>query len=174
MRVHGSLVEVRGLGILLLGPSGVGKSECVLELVRRGSLFVADDVVELHRGRDGRLQGSASAVLTWHIEVRGLGILSIADLFGIGSVREMTGVAMVCRLVGPELADTLDRVGIDRPSEQFADVELPVVTLPALPAGTLATLVEVAARDQLLRLAGHNSAERFDAAQRVAQRLPSS
>ncbi len=164
MGIHASLVEVRGLGTLLLGPSGIGKSECALELVRRGFRFVADDVVELSRTPEGGLIGRPSPQLGDHLEVRGLGILSMRDLFGDEAIRESAGVDLVCRLVSREAPDVeFDRVGSVRERESVGGAEVERVVLPALPAGTLATLVEVAVRDQQLRLQGHNAAARFDA-----------
>ena len=171
MGVHASLVEVRGLGTLLLGPSGIGKSECVLELVRRGFRFVADDVVELTPTPEGGLVGRPSPALGHHLEVRGLGILSMLDLFGADAIREEATVDLVCRLVPRDGSDVqLDRVGSEREKEPLCGVEIVRVTLPALPAGTLATLVEVAVRDQALRLQGHNAAARFDAQMRERMR----
>jgi HPr kinase/phosphorylase len=157
-------VEVRGLGTLLLGPSGIGKSECALELVRRGFFFVADDVVELTPTPDGGLIGRPSPQLGDHLEVRGLGILSMRDLFGADAVREEASVDLVCRLAPRGDSEVeFDRVGSVREKEPIGGAEVVRVILPALPAGTLATLVEVAARDQQLRLQGHNAAARFDA-----------
>lgn len=164
MGIHASLVEVRGLGTLLLGPSGIGKSECALELVRRGFHFVADDVVELTRTDRGELMGRPSPRIGQHIEVRGLGILSIPDLFGAEAIRAETAIHLACRLVDRhDPGVEFDRVGSVREQERLEGVDVDRVTLPALPAGTLATLVEVAVRDQCLRRQGRNAAARFDA-----------
>ena len=170
MGIHASLVEVRGLGALLLGPSGIGKSESVLELVRRGHGFVADDRVQLEVTPEGALVGRASPSLGHHLEVRGLGILSVRDLFGAEAIRPEASVALVCRLAPFESGQEFDRVGSEREVESLCGVEVPRVTLPALPAGTLATLVEVAVRDQALRLQGRNAAAEFEAQQRARMR----
>ncbi len=165
MSHHGTLVEVGAVGVLLLGASGIGKSECALELVRRGHRLVADDVVEIRVNARGEPVGRASARLGHHVEIRGLGILSVPDRFGEKAVLAATRVDLACRLRRYEAGgDDYDRVGIERPMfELEGGVEIPSVTLPAHPTGSLATLVEVAARDHELRSSGLNAAERFDA-----------
>jgi len=161
IRIHGSLVELTDGGVLLLGASGVGKSECALELVRRGHRLVADDVVEVEVTTAGEPIGRSHAGIGHHIEIRGLGILSVPDLFGQQAVVDSTRIDLVCRLVRD--APSYDRVGMDRPVHELAEgVGTACVTLPAHPAGTLATLVEVASRDQALRRGGLNAAARFD------------
>jgi len=166
-RLHGSLVELDGVGVLLLGPSGFGKSECALELVRRGHRLVADDVVEVSVNANGEPIGRAHESLGHHIEIRGLGILSVPDLFGHGAVLTCCRIDLACRLVRD--AQDYDRTGIERPQlELDQGASVTCVTLPAHPAGTLATLVEVAARDQELRRGGLNAAARFDAGIRRA------
>jgi HPr kinase/phosphorylase len=171
MSWHATLVEVGGVGVLLLGPSGIGKSECALELVRRGHRLVADDRVEIRRDADGRPVGRADPRVGHHMEIRGLGILSLPDLFGSQSVLEAGRVDLACRLLRP--ADdpaAFDRVGSDRPLLDVEGARVPCVTLPAHSAGSLATLVEVAARDHALRAAGVNAAARFDEQLRRAMR----
>jgi HPr kinase/phosphorylase len=171
MSWHATLVEVSGVGVLLLGPSGIGKSECALELVRRGHRLVADDVVEIRLGADGRPVGRAAPHVGHHMEIRGLGILSLPDLFGAHVVLDAAPVDLACRLERP--ADDpagFDRVGSERPLLDVEGARLPCVTLPAHSAGTLATLVEVAARDHTLRAAGVNGAARFDERLRRAMR----
>lgn len=163
MRCHGALVEIGGAGVLLLGPSGVGKSECALELVRRGHRLVADDVVLLERNDAGEAIGRALPRLGHHMEIRGLGILCVPDLFGPESVRDSARVDLICRLDPPAQGNEYERVGIERPTEQWVDVSIPRVTLPARPGSNIATVVEAAARDQALRGAGINAAARLDA-----------
>ena len=162
-RVHGALVDVEGIGVLLLGPSGIGKSECALELVRRGHRLVADDVVVLHREGEGPLTGETPELIRHHMELRGIGIVYVPDLFGPDSVRDRSEVALVCRLEAwrPDLE--VERVGLDRLVESWEGVSLPALRLPARPAGSLATLVEVAVRDHRLRSAGRSAAGRLDA-----------
>jgi HPr kinase/phosphorylase len=162
VRCHGALLEVGQLGVLLLGPSGVGKSECALELVRRGHRLVADDVVEVERNAAGEAVGRAVARLGHHLEIRGLGILNVPDLFGPESVRDSARVDLICRLDPPEQGREYERVGIERPTEQLVDVAIPRVTLPARPGSNIATVVEAAARDEQLRRSGVNGAARLD------------
>ena len=161
-RTHGDLVQVYGLGALLLGPSGIGKSECALELVRRGHALVADDVVELER-REGRLWGWAPELIRHHLELRGIGIVSVLELFGAAAVRDASPIALVCHLETwrPDEVE-VERVGLDRPQETWEGVPLPSFRLPARPAASLATLVEVAVRDTQARREGTSAAERLD------------
>jgi HPr kinase/phosphorylase len=151
------------VGVLLLGPSGIGKSECALELVRRGNRLVADDVVVFERTPDGRLFGAAPDIIRHHMELRGIGIVYLPDLFGPDSVSDRAEVALVCRLAEwrPDLE--VERVGLERPTEEWAGVALPTLLLPARPAGSLATLVEVAVRDHLQRRGGTSAPRRLDA-----------
>ncbi len=160
MRFHGVLVDVGGVGVLLAGPSGAGKSECALELIARGNRLVADDAVELTREGD-RVIGRAAEAIGPHLEIRGLGILCVTDLYGPGAYAESVAVDLVCRL-DPGRGD-FDRTGLDRESEELLGVALPRVVLPATPGANLATIVDAAVRDQRLRRAGTNSAERFAA-----------
>jgi HPr kinase/phosphorylase len=162
VRCHGALVEVGGMGVLLLGPSGIGKSECALELVRRGHRLVADDVVAVERNAAGEAIGRALPRIGHHVEVRGLGILSVPDLFGAQSVCESARIHLICRLDAPLPGREYERVGIERPVESLAEVLIPCVTLPARPHGNIATVVEAAARDEALRRQGINAAARFD------------
>ena len=162
-QLHGSLIEVCGLGVLILGPSGVGKSECVIELVRRGQRMVADDVVRLSTSSDRqRLFGRAPESIRHHIEIRGLGLLSVADLYGAESVLDECEIGFVCRLENWREGRSYGRIGLDRPVEAFLGVELPIATLPVHAAASLATLVELAARDWKLRQGGVNAAKRLD------------
>jgi HPr kinase/phosphorylase len=159
MRFHGVLVDVGGVGVLLAGPSGAGKSECALELIARGHRLVADDAVELTREGD-RVIGRASEAIGPHLEIRGLGILSVTDLYGPDAWTESAVVDLLCRL-DPGRAD-FDRTGLDRESEELLGVPVPRVVLPASPGASLATIVDAAARDHLLRRVGQSGAERFD------------
>jgi HPr kinase/phosphorylase len=171
-RAHGALVDVEGVGVLLLGPSGIGKSECALELVRRGHRLVADDVVVLHRDGDGRLLGGTPELIRHHMELRGVGIVYVPDLFGPDSVRDEAEVGLVCRLEAwrPDLE--VERVGLERPVEVWDGVAVAALVLPARPAGSLATLVEVAVRDHLQRRRGRSAASRLDARLRGEAETP--
>ena len=160
-QIHGSLVEVAGVGVLILGPSGVGKSECVIELVRRGQRLVADDVVRLRRV-DDRLVGWAPPHIRHFIEVRGLGLMNVADLFGREATLDHCTVGFVVRLESVEAGRTFERIGFERGREALLGVPLPMVRLPVHAASNLASLVELAIRDWELREQGINAAEKLD------------
>jgi HPr kinase/phosphorylase len=177
-QAHGSLIAVLDVGVLLLGPSGIGKSECALELVHRGHQLVADDVVRIRsvtpaRGasdgaasgpsRPSGLVGSAPEVIRHYMEIRGIGLLYVPDLYGAEAVRDEGTVDLICRIEEWREGVEFERVGIDRLTEDLAGVSLPSLRLPARPAGSMATLVEVAVRDHLQRRAGRNPARRLDA-----------
>jgi HPr kinase/phosphorylase len=164
-------VEVLGLGALLRGPSGVGKSETALELIRRGHRLVADDVVELTT-EAGVLRGAAPTLIRHHVEIRGLGILYVPELYGPDAVRESCPVALVCRLEHWREDAAYERVGFERPSEEILGVTLPSLLLPVRPAGNMATLVEVAVRDHRLRASGVVAAERLDERVQEESRRP--
>jgi HPr kinase/phosphorylase len=162
MTLHGALVDVHGVGVLLLGSSGVGKSECALELVSRGHRLVADDVVELHSTSEGRLSGGGPERIRHHMEIRGLGIVFVPDLFGPESVRDETAIDLVCHLERWQEGAEYDRLGLDREVEEVGGVKLPSLTLPARPGASMATIVEVAALEHRQRSAGVNAARRLD------------
>jgi HPr kinase/phosphorylase len=162
MQVHGGLLRVRSTGVLLLGASGVGKSETALELVSRGHQLVADDVVELFV-EDGRVRGRARDAIRHFLEIRGLGILCIPDLYGPGAVAEESAVSLVFRLEHWREGVTYERVGLDRPTETLLGVALPCLVLPVRPSANMATLVEAAVRDHEQRGRGLSGAEKLDA-----------
>jgi HPr kinase/phosphorylase len=172
MSIHGALLDVHGVGILLLGPSGIGKSECALELVSRGHRLVADDVVELARRDDGGVAGSAPERVRHYMEIRGLGIICVLDLFGPEAVREEMAVDLVCVLEKWREDVAYERVGLERPTQELAGSRVPRLTLPARPAGSMATVIEVAAREHLQRRAGVNAAQRLDAQVRREMERP--
>lgn len=162
-QVHGALVEVLGLGVLIRGPSGIGKSETALELVVRGHRLVADDVVRLRACRSGTLRGRAPELIRHHVEIRGIGILYLPELYGAEAVREEAEVGLACRLEPWRRDVEYDRVGWTRSTERVGGVELPSVLLPVRPSGNMATLVEVAVRDLKRRREGPSAAQRLDA-----------
>ena len=158
--VHGDLVDVYGLGVLLMGESGIGKSECALDLITRGHRLVSDDVVEIRR-EDRVLVGSGPELTKYHIEIRGLGLLNIRDLFGISAIRNTKFIEMVVMLEPWQKGKQYDRLGLDEARYQLLDVELPLVRMPVAPGRNLAILVEVASRNQLLKLRGYHAAQSF-------------
>jgi HPr kinase/phosphorylase len=162
MTLHGSLLDVHGVGTLLLGPSGIGKSECALELLSRGHRLVADDVIEVRSSREGGVVGTAPKRIRHFMEIRGVGIVSVPDLFGPGAVRDEMPIELVCRLVKWREGVEYDRVGLERPVEEIAGVSLPSLTLPARPGGSMATVVDVAVREHRLRSGGVIGAQRLD------------
>ncbi len=162
LQVHGVLVQVLGVGVLLLGPSGVGKSEAALELVSRGHRLVADDRVELWAAA-GRLLGRAPDRIRHFLEIRGLGILFVPELYGPEAVVDESPVELVCRLDPGRPAGEFERVGLERPLETFAGVGVPAVSLPVRPATSLGVLVEAAVRDHRMRARMLSGAARLDA-----------
>ncbi len=162
MRIHGALVQVLGVGILVRGPSGVGKSETALELVTRGHRLVADDVVELEIQSGGRLEGSAPELIRHHMEIRGIGLVYVPELYGEMAVLDRCRVELVCRLEHWDEGAEYDRTGLDRPTEEVAGLELPALVLPVRPSGNMATLVELAARDHLQRGLHGSAAARLE------------
>lgn len=168
-QVHGALVEALEVGVLLRGPSGVGKSECALELVQRGHRLVADDIVRLatREGDSGEVViGRAQPLIRHYIEIRGIGLLHVRDLYGASAVRDERRVDLVCDLEPWREEVEYERIGLDRPREILAGVAIPRLTLPVRPARNMATLVEVAVRDHLQRRSGVNAAKRLDEAMR--------
>ncbi len=153
--IHAVMVDVFGVGVLLTGTSGIGKSECALDLILRGHRLVADDVVRL-RTRHRRLFGLGSPLTRNHMEVRGLGIINVLDLFGAASVRERKVVELVVELF--EGAAEADRTGLDDLYEEYLDMRVAKIRLPVRPGRNLAAIVEVAARNHLLRQQGHHAA----------------
>jgi HPr kinase/phosphorylase len=158
--VHGDLVDVYGLGVLLLGQSGIGKSEAALDLITRGHRLVSDDVVEIRR-ESNVLVGCGPELTKYHMEIRGLGLLNIRDLFGISAIRQTKFIEMVVMLEPWEEGKQYDRLGIDEVLYTILDVELPFVRMPVAPGRNLAILIEVASRNQLLKVRGINAARSF-------------
>jgi HPr kinase/phosphorylase len=169
--LHGVLLDVFGVGILLLGKSGIGKSECALELVLRGHRLVADDVVDLSKTTPSTVIGRSSELIRHHMEIRGLGIISIKDLFGVSAVRETKRVELVVQFEEWDSSVEYDRLGVSRETYDILGVGIPKVTIPVRPGRSLTMLVEVAARNQLLKTMGHYSAVEFQS--RIDARLAS-
>jgi HPr kinase/phosphorylase len=158
--LHGVLVDVFGIGILLLGKSGIGKSELALDLVMRGHRLVADDIVELRHATDS-IYGSGPDLIKHHMEIRGLGILNIKDLFGIAAVRDDKKVEVVVELVEWAEDEEYDRLGVEEQSYAILGVNIPMIRLPVRPGRNMTSIIEVAARNQLLKVRGHHSAREF-------------
>ena len=161
MSVHGVLLDVFGLGILLLGPSGIGKSECALELLLKGHRLVADDLVEITRRGLDRLVGAGSQVLRYHMELRGLGIIDIKELFGISATGSTQTLDMAIRLEKWKPQDEYDRLGLEKSTIEYLGVSIPVIDMPVAPGRNISALVEVAARLHLLRQRGYPPSREF-------------
>jgi HPr kinase/phosphorylase len=159
--LHGVLLDVFGVGILLLGKSGIGKSEIALDLVMRGHRLVADDIVDVARRKAGVVYGAGNAVIKHHMEIRGLGIINIKDLFGISAVRERKKIELVIELVEWDPRREYDRLGVDEQKFTIVDVQVPLAVVPVRPGRSMTTIIEVAARNHLLKLQGHHSAREF-------------
>jgi HPr kinase/phosphorylase len=159
--IHGVLVDVLGVGVLLLGKSGIGKSECALDLVIRGHRLVADDVVQIKKRMPAALVGTAGEPLQFRMEIRGLGIINIKDLFGVSAIREKKIINLVIELVEWSAAEEYDRIGIDDPVYTILDVDLKYLKVPVRYGRNLTSIIEVAARNFLLKGMGYNSAREF-------------
>jgi HPr kinase/phosphorylase len=160
LHLHGVLLDVFGLGVLILGESGIGKSECALDLIDRGHRLVADDVVEMKRMGDVLVGGSPD-LTRYHMELRGLGVLNIKDLYGVSSIRLSKRVELVVQLERWETGKEYDRLGLRDESFLILGVEVPLARMPVAPGRNIALLIEVAARNQLLREGGYDAARRF-------------
>lgn len=156
--MHGVLVDVYGIGILITGKSGVGKSETALELIKRGHRLVADDAVEIKRIEEGILKGNAPEMIRHFLEIRGIGILDIKRLYGVGAVRNSKGIDLVVELEYWDETKEYDRVGLDEEYTDILDTEMPKIVVPVKPGRNLAMIVEVAARNHRQKKMGYNAA----------------
>ena len=159
MTTHGVLVEVYGEGILLLGDSGVGKSETAIELVKRGHRLVADDAVEIKRVSDKSLLGSAPDIIRHFIELRGIGIVDVKMIFGMGAVKNTEKIDMVINLEVWKEKKQYDRLGLNTEYTELLGIEVPSITIPVKPGRDLAVVVEVAAMNHRQKKMGYNAAE---------------
>ncbi len=160
--LHGTLADVYGVGLLFQGKSGIGKSECVLDLVERGHRLVADDLVRIVRRGNEVLMGSGHEELRHHMEIRGLGIIDITSIFGIRAVRLQKRIEVVVLLEEWRDDANYDRTGLEENVTTILDVQLPVVTIPLVPGKNITVLSEVAAMNHLTKLYGHHPARRFN------------
>lgn len=160
-RLHGVLVDVYGVGLLLMGKSGIGKSECALELVMRGHRLVADDVVECDWRPPGMVFGAPAELLKHHIEVRGLGVLSLKDLFGVTSTIDRKRIDVVVRLVDWDDRKEFDRLGVESQYFHVLGTQIRELVVPVRPGRDMGTIVEMAARGELLRRTGKDTAREF-------------
>lgn len=159
--IHGVLVDVFGVGVLIVGKSGIGKSECALELVMRGHRLAADDVIDVSKKPPSTIIGSGNELIRHHMEIRGLGIIDIKDLFGVSAIRETKRIDLVVALEEWDTGKTYERLGVVENFHEILGVHLPKVVIPVRPGRSLTAIVEVAARNQLLKVMGHHSAMEF-------------
>jgi HPr kinase/phosphorylase len=159
--VHGVLVDVYGMGVLLLGDSGIGKSECALDLIQRGHRLVADDVVEIRKYPNGSLVGRAAEMIRYHMELRGIGIINIKHLFGVSAVRTSKSIELVIELERWDPAKKYDRLGLDGETYSILDRPRPFLRLPVASGRNNALLIEIAARNELLKTQGYDAAKEF-------------
>ena len=174
--LHAVLMDVLGLGVLIAGESGIGKSECALDLIVRGHRLVADDTVEVRRRQETILIGACPELTRYHMELRGLGVINIMELFGIASTRSSKRVELVVQLERWVPTREYERLGLDDVFFEILGLHVPLIRMPVAPGRNIAILVEVAARNQLLRARGHHAAralaDRLDRSLRQAS-LPS-
>jgi len=159
--IHGVLVDVYGIGMLITGGSGIGKSETALELVKRGHRLVADDAVEIRQMSDGQLHGSAPELIRHLLEIRGLGIINAMTLFGAGAVRNNKRIGLVIKLENWQPDKQYDRLGLDEETTRIIDTDVTLVTVPVRPGRNLAVIIEVAAMNYRLKRMGYNAALQF-------------
>ena len=159
---HGVLVEVYGEGILLLGDSGIGKSETAIELVKRGHRLIADDAVEIKRVSATTLVGQAPALIRHYVELRGIGIVDVRRLFGMGAVKETEKIDLVINLENWQQGKMYDRLGLDSETVDLLGIRVPSITLPVCPGRNLSVVIEVAAMNNRQKRMGYNTAEEFN------------
>ena len=158
---HGVLVEVYGEGILLMGDSGIGKSEAAVELLKRGHRLIADDAVEIRKIGNNMLVGTAPELIRDYIELRGIGIINVAKLFGMGAVRTENEINLVVNIVPWNTQEVYDRLGLEEHHTEILGVKVPMNTIPITPGRNLAMILEVAAMNNRQKKLGYNSAQEF-------------
>jgi HPr kinase/phosphorylase len=166
--IHGVLLDIHGMGVLITGKSGIGKSETALELIKRGHILISDDRVDVFEAVHGVLVGQAPRILERYIEVRGIGIVDVVSMFGAGAYRESKKIRLVVELEHWKKNKQYDRLGIETEMIKIFNTELAKITIPILPGRNVATLVESAAMNQKLKYLGYNAAENLT--QEVARR----
>ncbi len=161
MTRHGVLVEVYGEGLLLMGESGIGKSETAAELLKRGHRLIADDAVRLRRVADNTLMGDAPELIQNYIEIRGIGVINVAKLFGMASIKKETAVNLVINIVPWSNEQVFDRLGLEEQCVDLLGIKIPAITIPVKPGRNLAIILEIAAMNNRQKKMGYNSAMEF-------------
>jgi HPr kinase/phosphorylase len=162
MVIQGTMVEILGVGVLLTGRAGVGKSETALALIKKGHSLVADDVTSLRLDSSGAVVGAPIGVTRYHMEIRGLGIIHVPSLFGVASVRNEKKLDLVINLCSPEMVSGEDRSGQAVRTRTILGSDIPLTEIPVAPGRDVANIVEVAALDQMLKRLGHDAAKELD------------
>jgi HPr kinase/phosphorylase len=152
------LVQIFGVGVLILGPSAIGKSESALELVTRGHRLIADDMVIVHRGESHALMGSGSGLARYHMEIRGIGIIDVKELYGVAAVLAAAEIELIVELEPWQAGADYDRLGLEEHYRKLLDVAVPHLRVPVSPGRNIAVILEVAARNHLLKKQGYHSA----------------
>ena len=161
-QMQGSMVDILGVGVVIVGESGIGKSECVLALVERGYSLVADDVTKV-KLIDGRgVIGTSAGVTRNHMEVRGIGIIDVGAMFGVKSIRREKEIDLIVSLQDWDKVDEVDRLGIEEETSEVLGISVPHITIPVRPGRDIARLVEVAAFQSKLKRSGHNAADELN------------
>ena len=156
--LHGVLVEVYGIGLLLTGESGIGKSEAAIELLKRGHRLIADDAVEIKAIDKNVIEGTAPELIRHYVELRGIGVVDVSQIFGVGAIKSVQNIHLVVNIVQWEDGAVYDRLGLDEETTNILGVDVPTVTIPVKPGRNLAVILEVAAMNQRQKLMGNNSA----------------
>lgn len=159
---HGVLVEVYGEGILILGDSGIGKSETAIELIKRGHRLIADDAVEISKVSEKTLVGKAPSIIRHYMELRGIGIIDVRRIFGTGAVKETEKIELVIKFEPWVDGKLYDRMGLDNETVEILGINIPSITVPVRPGRNLAAILEIAAMNQRLKKMGYNTAEEFN------------
>ena len=159
LTTHGVLVEIYGEGVLLTGDSGIGKSETALELIKRGHRLVADDAVEIKLVGSNALVGTAPAIIRYYMELRGIGVINVRHIYGVGAVKPETGIDLVVKMENWVQGKAYDRLGLESETEEILGVRLPAVTIPVTPGRNLAVILELAAMNNRQKKMGFNAAE---------------
>ena len=159
---HGGFIEVYGEGLLLLGDSGIGKSETAIELVKRGHRLIADDAVEIKKVSDRKLIGSAPDLIRHYVELRGIGIVDVRRIFGMGAIKEVEQIDLVINLEPWVNGKMYDRFGLSNETVNILGVEVPAVTIPVTPGRNMAIIIEIAAMNNRQKKMGYNTAEEFN------------
>ena len=162
LTMHGVLVEVYGEGILILGESGVGKSETAIELVKRGHRLIADDAVEIKRVSAKTLVGTAPEIIRHFVELRGIGIVDVRRIFGMGAVKESEKIDMIIKLEPWDQNKVYDRMGLDSETTDILGIKITTTTIPVRPGRNLAIILEIAAMNNRQRKMGYHTAEEFN------------